>query len=405
MSAFLSPQASANERPIYLDYQASTPMDPRVLEVMLPYFQGAFGNASSAAHAYGHEAAQAIKQAAQQVADLVDGNLRPGVSHPLIWTSGATESINLALQGYVRQHQPTLDGQRPFRLATLALEHKAVLDTAKLLEREGLVELVLLDVNAQGQLDLVHLEQELKQGLDLLAIMAANNEIGTIYPVQTIAKLARDHDCAFFCDGSQAVGKIPLEFENWGITLLALTGHKMYGPKGCGALIVRRGTRLKAQIYGGGHQHGLRSGTLNVPGIVGLGEACALRAAEMQADETHTAMLRDRLQALLQAQIPDLQVNGDLEQRLAGNLHLSLLSVPNDLLVSFIQCQIALSTGSACTSGLEASSHVLTAIGLAPEALRGALRLSLGKFTTETEIETAAEALIQAYTQAREQLN
>lgn len=400
MSAFLS----AKHCPIYLDYQASTPMDPRVLEAMLPYFQGAFGNASSAAHAYGHEAADAIKQAARQLANLVDANLHPGVQHPLIWTSGATESINLALQGYVRQHQPLLDNQRLFRLATLPLEHKAVLDTAKMLEREGLVELVLLDVNAQGQIDLQQLERELKQGLDLLAIMAANNEIGTIYPVQTIAKLAQDYDCAFFCDGSQAVGKIPIEFENWGITLLALTGHKIYGPKGCGALIVRRGTRLKAQIYGGGHQHGLRSGTLNVPGIVGLGEACALRAAEMQADEAHTAQLRDRLQARLQAEIPELMVNGDQPRRLAGNLHLSIPSVPNDLLVGYLQAHLALSTGSACTSGLEASSHVLSAIGLDANALRGALRLSLGKFTTAAEIEQAADILIDAYQQARAKL-
>jgi len=392
---------SAKKRPIYLDYQASTPMDPRVLDAMLPYFQEAFGNASSAAHAYGHEAADAVKQAAQEVAALVQSGLPSGGSHPLIWTSGATESINLALQGYVRQHQP--EGRR-FRLATLPLEHKAVLDTAKLLEREGLLELVLLDVNAQGQLDLAHLERELKQGLDLLAMMAANNEIGTIYPVQTIAKLAQDHGCAFFCDGSQAVGKIPIEFENWGITLLALTGHKMYGPKGCGALVVRRGTRLKAQIYGGGHQHGLRSGTLNVPGIVGLGKACALRQAEMQRDESHTAQLRDRLEALLQAEILDLVVNGDLAHRLAGNLHCSILSVPNDLMVKYLGQQLAISTGSACTSGLEASSHVLCAIGLSADALRGALRLSLGKFTTETEIETAAEVLIGAYRQAQAHL-
>lgn len=392
--------SEVTEQPIYLDYQASTPMDPRVLEAMLPYYQQAFGNPSSAAHAYGHAAAKAVQQAAQQVARLVGAELNTHSHHPVVWTSGATESINLALQGYVRKHQQKeRPDARPFRLATLPVEHKAVLDTAKALEKQGLLELVILPVDAQGQLELGQLQAECERGLDLLAVMAANNEIGTVYPVQTIAEIAHAYGVAFFCDASQAAGKIPLEFEAWGITLLALTGHKMYGPKGCGALLVKRGTQLEPQIYGGGHQLGLRSGTLNVPGIVGLGQACELRAAEMADDEQQIQSLRDHLQTQLTAAIPGLKVNGDPSARLAGNLHLSLPEVSNDAMVRAVGQQIALSTGSACTSGLEASSHVLTAIGLSPAELRGALRLSLGKFTTADEIERAAAHLIKAYQQ------
>ena len=385
----------SSERPIYLDYHATTPVDARVLEQMLPWFGASFGNPSST-HPYGQEASQAVRRAAGQIAALVGAETRPGatppVHHPVVFTSGATESINLAIKGFVQAHQPT---ERPFRLGVMALEHKAVLDCCKALQQAGQAEIVTLKVDARGQLDLADLEAQCQTGLDLLAVMAANNEIGTLYPLEAICRIAAASEVPVFCDASQAAGKVPLDFENWGISLLALTAHKLYGPKGSGALVLRRGTRLTAQIHGGGHQLGLRSGTLNVPAIVGLGEACALRLAEMASDEARIGQLRDQLQSRLQAAIPALVVNGDSKARLAGNLHISL-DVPNDAMVAQLASSLAFSTSSACSSGLEASSHVLSAIDLALPLQRGALRLSLGKDTREAEVRQAAELLIRA---------
>ncbi len=386
--------------PIYLDYHATTPVDPRVLKQMLPWFSKSFGNPSST-HSVGSEASQAVKAASLQVAELCGAMIRPGVSHTVVFTSGATESINLGLKGYVQRHQP--EG-RPFKLGVMGLEHKAVLDSCKSLQQAGLAEIRPLQVDACGRLDLDDLKTACSEGLDLLVIMAANNEIGTLYPLAEIGKIAAEHQVAVFCDASQAAGKVPLDFENWGLTMLALTAHKFYGPKGTGALIVRKGTQLSAQIHGGGHQQGLRSGTLNVPGIVGLGEASALRKLEMGEDEVRIANLRDKLQTLLQAAIPGLIVNGAEEARLAGNLHISLPNTPNDALVAQVAKDLAFSTSSACTSGLEASSHVLCAVAMKPELQRGALRLSLGKQTTEAEVTRAAELLIAAYSRLQEKL-
>ncbi|HEY9839959.1 MAG TPA: cysteine desulfurase family protein, partial [Candidatus Obscuribacterales bacterium] len=388
------------ERPIYLDYHATTPVDPRVLESMLPWFGAHFGNPSST-HLYGQEASRAIREAGAQVAALVGAEIRPGVQHQVVFTSGATESINLALNGYVQRHQPT---DRPFRLGVLELEHKAVLDSCKFLQQAGQAEIRPLKVDACGQLDLTDLEAACSAGLDLLVVMAANNEVGTIYPLAAIGAIAGQNGVPFFCDASQAAGKIPLDFESWGISLMALTAHKMYGPKGSGAFVIRRGTQLSAQIHGGGHQQGLRSGTLNVPAIVGLGTACSLRQQEMGTDEARIARLRDQLQQSLQSAIPGLVVNGDQASRLAGNLHLSLPDVPNDAMVAQLDGQLAFSTSSACSSGLEASSHVLSAIGLAPELQRGALRLSLGKQSGEAEAEQAAVLLIEAYQRIKARL-
>lgn len=379
------------QRPIYLDYHATTPLDERVLDHMLPWLRESFGNPSST-HAYGTEAATAIRAAAQQVAELVGAVVRPGVHHPVIWTSGATESINLALKGFVLRHQPA---DRPFRLATMPVEHKAVLDSCRALEADGRVEMVWLKVNQDAQLDLADAAQRCAEGLDLIVVMAANNEVGTLYPIEALARMAQRQGIPVFCDASQAAGKVPLDFEGWGLTLLALTGHKLYGPKGTGALVVRRGTPLACQIHGGGHQLGLRSGTLNVPGIVGLGAACALRQTEMQADEGRIAALRDRFQGRLQAALPQLCVNGDLQQRLAGNLHVSLPGLPNDALLAHLQGRLALSTTSACSSS-EASSHVLAAMQLSQERVRSALRLSLGRCTTEAEVDAASALLIGA---------
>ncbi|WAS04951.1 cysteine desulfurase family protein [Gloeomargaritales cyanobacterium VI4D9] len=287
--------------------------------------------------------------------------------------------------------------KKVFKIAILPTEHKAVLDTCSALSQKGLAEIIFLKVDSQAQIDLDHLEKTCSKGIDLLSTMAANNEVGTIYPIQQIGEIAQHYGIPFLCDGSQAVGKIPINFSEWGITFLAISGHKFYAPKGIGALVLRRGQRLKPLIYGGGHQRGTRSGTLNVPGIVGLGEACRLRSREMAEDEQRIAQQRDRLQSLLQSAIPHLVVNGDLQHRLAGNLHISIPGIPNSAVIARVRNQLAISTGSACSSGVETPSHVLTAMKLPSEVIEGALRIGLGKFTTDDEVEQAADILISAY--------
>lgn len=347
-----------------------------------------YGNASSSDHVYGDDASQAVKQARKQVAQLVGAN-----PTQVYFTSGTTESINLALQGYVHKHYQG----SPLRLATLATEHKAVLDTCKFMAAKGLVEIIWLKVNPLAQLDLAVLQHELEVGLDLLVIMAANNEVGTIYPVQKIAEMAESFATPFFCDASQAAGKIELAFNDWEISFLALTAHKMYGPKGCGALIMQPDISIEPLIYGGGHQKGIRPGTFNVPGIVGLGEACRLRQIEMRDDEIRTEQRRNTLQYLLQSEIPELVVNGDLQHRLAGNLHISIPGIENQMMIAQLRPSLAISTGSACTSGVVEPSHVLQAMGLSGGIMDSALRIGLGKFTTDEEIHTAAESIISAY--------
>ena len=304
--------------------------------------------------------------------------------------SGTTESINLAIQGSLPPNPV-----KPYRIALLPLEHKAILDTCQIYEQRGWAELIYLEVDSQGRPNLDRIEQVCAQGLSLLCVMAANNEIGTIYPIDQIGQIAQKYQIPLLCDASQAVGKIEIDFSNWGITFLAISGHKLYAPKGIGALVVRKGTRLQPQIFGGGHQLGFRSGTLNVPGIVGLGEACRLRQAEMAVDERVIAAKRDRLQFLLSDAIPSLVINGDLEHRLAGNLHISVPGVPNSAVIARIRHQLAISTGSACSSGVEAPSHVLRALQLPEDLVTGALRIGIGKFTTDDEIDRAAEILIR----------
>jgi cysteine desulfurase len=338
-----------------------------------------FGNASSTDREYGDRAEAAVNQAAKHLANLVGASPRE-----IIWTSGATESINLAIQGSLSPHP-----EKTYRIALLPLEHKAVLDTCQALEKRGWVELIYLKVDANGRIDLDFLEQVCDRGLSLLCIMAANNEIGNIYPIQAIGQIARRYRIPFLSDGSQS-GKIPLNFEKWGITYLAISAHKLYAAKGVGALVVRKGYHLEPLIFGG-HQWGMRSGTLNVAGIVGLGEACRLRQAEMAVDERVIAAKRDRLQFLLSHAIPSLVINADLEHRLAGNLHISVPGVPNSAVIARIRHQLAISTGSACSSGVEAPSHVLRALQLPEDLVTGALRISIGKFTTDDEIDRAAE--------------
>ncbi|ELS01832.1 cysteine desulfurase family protein [Xenococcus sp. PCC 7305] len=379
---------SSNNSPIYLDYHATTPIDPRVADLMLYYMTTAFGNASSTDHIYGDEAANAVSQARNQVAKLVGASARE-----VIFTSGATESINLAIQGTIIKH---LDNPNKPRIAFSPLEHKAVLDTCQEIAKKGSADLISLQVDSKGRLDLEYLEQVCQQGLSLLCVMAANNEIGNIYPVKEIGEIAQKHNIPFLCDASQAAGKIPIDFEQWGITYLAISGHKFYAPKGIGALIVRKGHHLEPIIFGGGHQKGLRSGTLNVPGIVGLGEACRLRQLEMEKDEPAIAILRDKLQNLLQEKISNLVVNGDVTSRLAGNLHLAIPTIPNSAIIARIRDRLAISTGSACSSGVAAPSHVLRAINLPDELIEGSLRIGLGKFTTNQEIDISATIISDA---------
>ena len=373
----------------YLDYHATTPIDRRVADRIYQTMMEDFGNASSIDHEWGDRSATAVKHAAQQVAELTGSSPRE-----IIWTSGATESINLAIQGSL-----TPNPEKPYRIALLPIEHKAVLDTCKMYAKKGWAELIYLEVDSKGRLRLDYLEEVCTQGLSLLCIMAANNEIGNIYPIQAIGKIAQRHNIPFLCDASQAVGKIPICFEEWGITYLAISAHKLYGPQGVGALLVRKGCHLEPMIFGGGHQQGMRSGTLNIPGIVGLGEACRLRSIEIEDDEKAISMRRDRLQKLLSDRIPTLIVNGDIENRLAGNLHISVPSIPNSAVIARVRHQLAISTGSACSSGIEAPSHVLRAIELDKDAIEGALRIGIGKFTTDDEIDQAADILADAIQQ------
>ena len=370
---------------IYLDYHSTTPVDPRVAKKVMYYMTNAFGNPNSVDHIYGDETAKAVKQASQQIASLINAS-----PTEIIFTSGATESINLAIQGHITQQNPLA------KIIVSPVEHKAVLDTCQALAKKGLAEIIWLKVNQQAQIDLEYLEKACANGASLLCVMAANNEVGTIYPIEKIGAIASSHNIPFLCDASQAVGKIPLNFQDWGITYLAISGHKLYAPKGVGALVIRKSAYLPPMIYGGGHQQGMRSGTLNVPGIVGLGEACHWSQLEMSTDESGIAILRDHLQNQLQTAIPELVVNGDLNNRLSGNLHIAIPGIPNSAIIARVRHQLAISTGAACSSGVIAPSHVLQAMNLAEDIIEGALRIGIGKFTTKQEIETAASLLINA---------
>ncbi|NEP12845.1 MAG: cysteine desulfurase [Symploca sp. SIO2C1] len=385
-------EQSSKPRPIYLDYHSTTPVDRRVADRIYYYMTEEFGNASSVDHSWGDRAEEAVKQAAKQVAELVGAHKRE-----ILWTSGATESINLAIQGSLSANPEKLH-----RIALLPLEHKAVLDTCHILQKRGWAELIYLQVDSRGRLNLNHLEQVCAEGLSLICVMAANNEIGNIYPIQEIAQIAQRYGIPFLCDASQAVGKIPINFEDWGITYLAISTHKLYGPKGSGALVLRKGHHLEPIIFGGAHQQRIRSGTLNIPGIVGLGEACRLRQLEMAEDEKAIASKRDKLQSLLLDTIPDLIINGDTTSRLAGNLHISIPDIPNSAVIARVRSQLAISTGSACSSGIETPSHVLQALNLTSEVIEGALRIGLGKFTTDEEIDKAAEILSTAVSNIRQ---
>ncbi len=367
-------------RPIYLDHHATTPVDPRVLEAMLPWFGPRFGNAASRTHRFGWEAEKAVELARRRIAELAGATPRE-----IVFTSGATESNNLAIKGTGARH-----------IVTLSTEHRAVLDPLKRLGCPA----AILTPRADGRIDLDALRDAIRPDTGLVSIMAANNEIGTVQPLAEIGAICRERGVLFHCDAAQAFGKIPLDVEAAGIDLLSISAHKIYGPKGVGALYVRRRVRLAPQIDGGGHEFGMRSGTLNVPGIVGFGEACAIAAAEMESDAARIGALRDRLQRMLEASAGGIRVNGSIEHRLPGNLNVSFCGVDAEALLMSMP-ELALSTGSACSSGAAEPSHVLRAIGLSEELARSAVRFGLGRFNSEGEIDYAAGRICEAVTRLR----
>lgn len=373
---------------ILLDYHATTPSDRRVAATVMAAMTDRFGNASSVDHQVGDNARIAVEEAKQHLAALV--NCRP---KEILFTSGATESINLAIQGTVFHLEKQ---QKIPRIAITAVEHKAVLDTCHALKKQGRIELITLSVDHQANLNINDIEKICCGGIDLLCVMAANNEVGTIYPIEKIGAIAKRYDVPFLCDASQAVGKIPIDFQKWGITMVALSGHKLYAPQGIGALVRKTDHHLAPLLFGGGQQQGLRPGTLNLPGIVGLGEACRLRRLEMEADEVAIAQKRDYLQIQLKQNIPKLVVNGNQLQRLAGNLHISIPDIPNSAIIARIRQKLAISTGSACSSVTVAPSHVLQAMNLPDHLIDGSLRIGIGKFTTDIEIQEAANILTEA---------
>ncbi len=364
--------------PVYLDNNATTPVDPRVLEEMIPYFAQHFGNAASRSHSFGWEAEEAVDYARGQVSKLIGADPKE-----IIFTSGATEADNLAIKGVFEMY-----GSKGNHIITCTTEHKAVLDACKHIEKLG-GEVSYLPVQSDGLMDLKELEAAIKQSTILIAIMYANNEIGVIQPVHEISLIAKKHGVLFFTDATQAVGKIPVDVIKDGIDLMAFSAHKMYGPKGVGALYVRRKNprvRVTAQMDGGGHERGMRSGTLNVPGIVGFGMACEICRLNIEEDTKRINTLRDKLEnALLQTE--ETYLNGNKENRLPHVTNVSFRYVESEALMLGCNKSIAVSSGSACTSASVEPSHVLKALGLSDDLAHSSLRFSLGRFTTEEEID------------------
>lgn len=372
--------------PIYLDYQATTPTDPRVLAAMLPWFTEKFGNPHSTSHAMGREAAETVETARRQVARLIGADERE-----IVFTSGATESNNLAIKGAVR----FLRGQRN-RVVTAVTEHKCVLESVKRLGEEG-VDVSLLPVRSDGLVDLERLAAAIDENTALVSIMAANNEIGVLQPLAEIGALCRDRGALFHTDAAQAVGKVPIDVEAMRIDLLSISGHKLYGPKGIGALYVRRRPRVRLEplFDGGAQERGLRSGTLPTPLCVGLGEACAIAGAEMAAEATRLRALRDRLHGGLLRALPQLGVNGSVEHRLAANLNLCIPGIDAQTLLAELP-ELCLSLGSACTSAAVEPSYVLRALGLPDDRANASFRVAVGRFTSEADIDFALERLVAA---------
>ncbi|MFQ5849047.1 MAG: IscS subfamily cysteine desulfurase [Candidatus Binatia bacterium] len=380
--------------PIYMDNHATTPVDPRVLDEMLPYFCQRFGNAASRNHPFGWEAEAAVDEARERIRRLI------GASSPkeIVFTSGATESDNLALKGVAE-----LDKEKGNHIITCATEHKAVLDSCKSLERRG-CRVSYLPVDQYGFVDLAQLRAAVTNKTILISIMAANNEIGTIHPIKEIGRIAKEKGILFHCDATQGVGKIPINVEEMGIDLLSMTAHKLYGPKGIGVLYVRSKkprVRLSPIIDGGGHERGMRSGTLNVPGIVGFGKACQIAEQEMPEEANRLRLLRERLKDGIFDRLDEVHLNGHPSQRLHGNLNVSFAYVEGESLLMGLK-EIAVSSGSTCTSATMEPSHVLRALGLKEDLTHSSVRFGLGRFNTEEEVDYTIDRVVEEVSRLRE---
>ena len=376
--------------PIYFDNHATTPLDPQVLEAMLPYLSNKFGNAASHSHSFGWEAASAVVAARTQIASLIGAS-----PQEIVFTSGATESDNLAITGVAEIHKT-----KGTHIITVTTEHRAVLDTCMHLEKSGW-RITRLPVAADGLLDLDQLKAAFTPQTILVSVMAANNESGVIQPVEEIGAICRERGVLFHSDAVQALGRIPLDVKKLNLDLASLTAHKCYGPKGCGALYVRSGVEVAPIIHGGGHEGGMRSGTLNVPGIVGFGKACEIAQKLLPEESCRIAGLRNRLRDRLLAELDDVIVNGSMEHRLPGNLNISFLNVEGEALMTAVK-DVAVSSGSACHSDKIDPSHVLKAMGLSDEAAGSTIRFGLGRFNTEAEVDYVAARFIDAVKKLRE---
>ncbi|HEU6448919.1 MAG TPA: cysteine desulfurase family protein [Verrucomicrobiae bacterium] len=375
------------KRPIYLDYHATTPVDPRVLQVMLPYFTDHFGNPASKNHSFGNEAFKAVEHSREILASAIGAK-----PQEIIFTSGATESINLAIKGVAFANKGATK-----HFITTATEHKAVLDCFDWLKNHG-YETTILPVNSDGFLNLYDLEKSIRPDTVLICVMAANNEIGTLQPLKEIASLCHSKNIYFFTDATQALGKIPLNVDC--VDLLAASGHKVYGPKGIGFLYVRRSNPrvvIDPIIHGGGHEKGLRSGTLATPNIVGLAKAVEISVKEMAKEQKRIEKLRDALYGLLQQEIPEIKLNGSKNNRLAGNLNVVFPAIESEALMIALKEEIAVSSGSACTTAAVLPSHVLKAIGLSDAESHSSIRFGLGRYTTSEEIHFAVNLIVTQY--------
>src|SRR5271168_3528108 len=379
--------------PIYMDNHATSQLDPRVLEAMLPYFTAKFGNAASRNHSFGWEAEQGVETAREQVAKLIGASAKE-----IIFTSGATESNNLAIKGVAEMYR-----ERGNHIITQVTEHKAVLDACKRLEKYG-YRITYLPVKADGLIDLEDLKRAIDDKTILVSIMAANNEIGVVQPIAEIGKICHEKGVLFHTDAVQAVGKIPVDVQKMNIDVLSLSAHKIYGPKGVGALYVRRRNprvQITEQINGGGHERGMRSGTLNVPGIVGLGKACEIAGDEMVAETARLTELRDYMKAKFENKLDYVHVNGNMEHHLPGNLNMSFVYVEGESLLMGIN-DIAVSSGSACTSATLEPSYVLKALGLGDDVAHSSIRFGLGRFNTQAEVDYVADKVIGIVKKLRE---
>jgi cysteine desulfurase len=379
--------------PIYMDNHATTPVDPRVVEAMLPYFTEKFGNAASRNHSFGWAGEEAVENARAQVASLIGATPKE-----IIFTSGATESDNLMIKGVAEMYR-----EKGNHIITQAIEHKAVLDTCKRLEKYG-YEVTYLPVRRDGRVDPEDVRKAITPKTILITIMYANNEIGVINPMAEIGKIAKEHGIIFAADGVQAVGKIPVDVQKDNIDLLSISGHKIYGPKGVGALYVRRRNprvQLSASIDGGGHERGMRSGTLNVTGIIGLGKACEIAQREMPEESKRMSALRDRLRKGLEAKLDEVYINGSMEHRLPNNLNMSFAYVEGESLLMGIN-DVAVSSGSACTSATLEPSYVLKALGVGEDLAHTSIRFGLGRFNTEEEVDYVTDKMVQVVTKLRE---